>query len=112
MDVPVIGDTNLGAAKNAVDLDGGFVAFNLCVAEVELDASKDGGGSPAFEVLAFDAAFAAAKDCHGVEHVGGIGGDLLRDGRSQGAPDENHANGNDRDRPKIGKAQTSNAEGV
>src|ERR1700723_663444 len=113
MEIPRIGDANLGAAKNAVDLDRGFVAFNLCVAEVELDTTEDGGGSATFEVLTLYAAFAAAKDCYGIKHVAGIGGNLRSDGwRSQRAPDENHANGNDRNRPKIGEAHMGNAEGV
>src|SRR5579863_3911400 len=62
IDIPGIGDANLCATKDAVDLDGGFIAFDFCVTKVEFDASKDGSGAAAFEVLTFDTAFAAAED--------------------------------------------------
>src|SRR5580658_2538870 len=110
MDVPGLGDADLGATKNAVDLDGGFIALDLCVAQVELDAAEDGCGSSTFEILALHTAFAAAKDGDGVEHVGGIGGAARREGTLQCAPHEEHANRNNRQRPHIGEVETDNSK--
>src|ERR1700721_3706262 len=69
IDIPGIGDANLSASKDAVDLNGSFVALDFCVAKIEFDSAKDRSGAAAFEILAFDAAFATSENGDGVEHI-------------------------------------------
>src|SRR5580693_10290784 len=102
MDVPRIRHANLGATEDAIDLDGGLVAIDIRVAQVEFGAAKYAGGSAAPKGLTFNAAFDTSKDRGGVEHVwaevvaaaGAVAG--YDDGRFHGAPHENEANRNNR----------------
>src|ERR1700721_2820682 len=108
IDIPGIGDANLSATKDAVDLNGSFVALDFCVAEIEFDSAKDGGGSATFEVLAFDAAFATAEDGDSVEHIRRLRRTFRDRGGLQGAPHEDQADGNNSQRPEIGEVNMRN----
>src|ERR1700721_143503 len=112
MDIPGIGDANLSASKDAVDLNGSFVAFDFCVAEIEFDSAKDRSGSAAFEILAFDAAFATAEDGDGVEHIRRLRRTFGDRGGLQCAPHEDQADGDNGQRPEIGEVNMRNTEGV
>src|SRR5579863_7004703 len=112
MDIPGIGDANLSAAEDAVDLDGSFVAFNFCVAKIELDSSKDGSGTAAFEVLALHAALATAKDGDGVEHIRRIRRTLRYGGGLHGAPHEDQPDSDNGERPEIGEMHVGYAKTV
>lgn len=113
VDGPRSGDANFDAAENAVNVNGGFFAFDVGVAEVQLDAAKNGGAAAAAKVLRIDAAFAAAEDGDGVERLGGGTSRAGNgDGRTQSSPHEKKADGNDEHGPQVGDAFVQDAQHV
>src|SRR5208282_1527351 len=133
MHSPSVGNANLNAAEDADDFEDGFVV-DIGIAQVEFYAAEDGGSFAGLEVLPRIAALATAKNGGGVERSVGFAGEfgemlakfLRRGGRSpveidflaeeaprfEGAPDHQQSDADDRQGPKVRKAQTKEAEFV